>query len=164
MKIDKHTLGLSAKFAVASELCRRNIYAQLTLGLRKRIDLLVETESKMLRIQVKGKQGAEWPNLKGISGKDIFLVLVDYFGKRIDERADFYILTPKDWMDYVKSQVQFFRERGKKVEIDKEGVPIWVDQIKHGEPYRGIGIKAREVQKHREKWNKILKKVKVKVQ
>jgi len=61
MKIPKDTLGLAAEFAVASELCRRNIYAQLTLGLRKRTDILVETERGMLRIQVKGKQGREWP-------------------------------------------------------------------------------------------------------
>jgi len=50
-KINKDILGLAAEFAVASELCRRNIYAQLTLGLRKRTDILIETEVAMLRIQ-----------------------------------------------------------------------------------------------------------------
>jgi hypothetical protein len=50
-KINKDILGLAGEFAVASELCRRNIYAQLTLGLRKRTDILVETEVGMLRIQ-----------------------------------------------------------------------------------------------------------------
>ena len=42
--LEKETLGLAAEFAVASELCRRGIYAQLTLGNRKRTDLLVDVE------------------------------------------------------------------------------------------------------------------------
>lgn len=70
MKISKDILGLAAEFAVASELCRRNIYAQLTLGFRKRTDILVETERGMSRIQVKGKQGKEWPGCKVIYGND----------------------------------------------------------------------------------------------
>jgi len=36
MPISKDILGLAGEFAVASELCRRGIYAQLTLGTRKR--------------------------------------------------------------------------------------------------------------------------------
>ncbi|GAH85546.1 unnamed protein product, partial [marine sediment metagenome] len=67
--VAKDILGLAAEFAVASELCRRNIYAQLTLGLRKRTDLLIETERGMLRVQVKGKQAREWPGVKGIYGE-----------------------------------------------------------------------------------------------
>jgi hypothetical protein len=41
MLISRNTLGLAAEFAVASELCRRNVYAQLTLGHQKRTDLLI---------------------------------------------------------------------------------------------------------------------------
>jgi hypothetical protein len=37
----KESLGLAAEFAVASELCRRWLFAQLTLGNKKRTDLLV---------------------------------------------------------------------------------------------------------------------------
>ena len=96
-KIEKSLLGLAAEYAVASELCRRNIYAQLTLGPRKRTDILVETETGMLRIQVKGKQGKEWPGVKGIYGKDAFLIFVDFEGKSDQERPDFYILTVEDW-------------------------------------------------------------------
>jgi len=50
MKIDRHTLGLSAEFAVASELCRRNIYAQLTLGLRKNIVKIEENRVNLIPI------------------------------------------------------------------------------------------------------------------
>jgi hypothetical protein len=56
MAIAKENLGLAAEFAVASELCRRNMYAQLTMGTHKRTDILIEGKSRMLSIQVKGKQ------------------------------------------------------------------------------------------------------------
>ena len=57
--IAKDILGLTAEFACDSELCRRNIYTQLTLGSQKRTDLSTETEKGTLRIQVKGKQAGE---------------------------------------------------------------------------------------------------------
>ena len=81
MKIERQNLNLAAEFAAASELCRRNIYAQLTLGLRKRTDLLVDKPERMIRIQVKGKQVTTWPNCRGVYGSDI-LVLVDYHKKK----------------------------------------------------------------------------------
>jgi hypothetical protein len=97
MSISRTTLGLAAEFAVASELCRRNIYAQLTLGYQKRTDLLIfGPQDKLLRIEVKGKQGRYFPNCKGIYGENIFIVFVDYEGKNEFERPDFYILSPQD--------------------------------------------------------------------
>jgi len=59
-------LGLAGEYAVASELCRRVVYAQITLGKHKRADLLAETERAMVRIQAKAKQGREWPGCRGI--------------------------------------------------------------------------------------------------
>ena len=136
MKISKDILGLAAEFAVASELCRRDIYAQLTLGQRKRTDILVETEKTMLRIQVKGKQGKEWPLVKGISGKDIFLVFVDFENKKENERPDFYILTVKDWGKLLGSEEKKQGPRPDiKPEMIKEYKERW-DKIK-----KAVGIK-----------------------
>jgi hypothetical protein len=73
--------------------------AQLTLGNRKRTDLLVEDDRGMLRIQVKSKQGREWPGVKGIFGNDIVLVFVDFQYKDTHERPDFYVMTSDDWTD-----------------------------------------------------------------
>lgn len=88
MAIDKSILGVAGEFAVAAELCRRGIYAQLTLGHRKRTDLLVVSETgRMYRIEVKAKQGRDWPNCRGISGQDSFLVFVDSAGKQDTEAA-----------------------------------------------------------------------------
>jgi hypothetical protein len=94
--LDRHTLGLAAEFAVASELCRRNIYAQLTLGLRKRTDILIEAENRMLRVQVKGKRYRHWPAVKGICSHDMFLVFVAYHNKQDNDRPDFYIFNYDD--------------------------------------------------------------------
>lgn len=38
--IDRTLLGVAGEFSVATELCRRNIYAQPTFGNQKRVDLL----------------------------------------------------------------------------------------------------------------------------
>jgi hypothetical protein len=42
VKLSKESVGLAGEYAVASELCRRGHYAQLTLGSHKKTDILVE--------------------------------------------------------------------------------------------------------------------------
>jgi hypothetical protein len=151
MKLSKDILGLAAEFAVASELCRRNIYAQLTLGLRRRTDILVETEVGMLRIQVKGKQGREWPGCKGIYGKDIVLVFVDFETKKENERPDFYILTVEDWKELIKKElIQTGKVARGEVTIDERNMPTWKK-----EGYQGMGITPERIKEHQEKWDKI---------
>lgn len=46
MKLSKELIGLAGEYAVASELCRLEVYAQLTLGSHKQTDILVETETQ----------------------------------------------------------------------------------------------------------------------
>ncbi|MFC1957008.1 hypothetical protein ACFLVY_01765 [Chloroflexota bacterium] len=150
MKVARETLGLAAEFATASELCRRDVYAQLTLGLRKRTDLLIETETRMLRVQVKGKQSRVWPACRGVCGEDIVLVFVDFEKKEDCERPDFYILTPKDWQELLDRELMLPGkvDRGE-VSIDKQNVPIWKDG------YRGMSIKPTMIQEQKERWDKI---------
>lgn len=159
MKISKSTLGLAAEFAVASELGRRNIYAQPTLGLQKRTDLLIfGADNKLLKLEVKGKQGKDWPNCKGIYGDNVMLVFVDFAGKGEFERPDFYILTVQDWLDFVKEAMAKYSE--KKIILDERNVPIWTTEINaRGQPYRGMGVSPGQIQKHKEKWNKIIEAV-----
>jgi hypothetical protein len=159
MKISPSTLGLAAEFAVASELCRRNIYAQLTLGHQKRTDLLIFGEDKrLLRIEVKGKQGKDWPNCTGIYGDNVMLVLVDFAGKGELERPDFYILTVEDWIGFVKREIA--NHSKKRIKLDEHNVPVWLDEVnKNGQPYRGMGITRDKIQNHRDKWDKIGKAI-----
>lgn len=152
--IEKEYLGLAAEYAVASELCRRSIYAQLTLGTRKRTDLLVETDTRMLRIQVKAKQGNSWPNCRGIYGENTALVLVDYEGKEELEKPDFYVLTVEDWIDLVRRECGHGIATGDIV-IDAENIPVWLKQVKNGKPYKGMGVSASQVGAHKEYWDKL---------
>jgi hypothetical protein len=149
-QLSKETLGLAGEYAVASELCKRGIYAQLTLGNRKRTDLLVETDESMLRVQVKSKQKREWPGMKGITGNDIVLVLVDFEKKSVDSRPDFYVLTSADWSQVIDARcIQPGHVKKGEVTISDCNVPTWSDG------YVGVGIKSADVHAYKEKWDKI---------
>jgi hypothetical protein len=146
----KETLGLSAEYAVASELCRRGIYAQLTLGNRKRTDLLLDVDcGRMLRVQVKAKQGREWPAVKGVFGSGIVLVLVDFERKTVRERPDFYILTPAYWRNFIRIEMikSGMVERGEVV-LSDELVPTYRDG------WVGTSLRTSHVDRHKEKWEK----------
>ena len=154
--IPKNTVGIAAEYAVASELARRGIYAQLTLGNQKRTDLLIFADNAApIRIEVKGKQGRDWPHCKGVSGDHTLLVLVDFRNKAETERPDFYILTADDWLTYVKSVAAEYLH--KKITVDAQNIPTWTTEInKYGQAFRGMSIFADSVIDHKEKWCKIV--------
>jgi hypothetical protein len=135
-------IGLAAEFAVASELLRRGIYAQITFGNRKRTDILVMNEQEVFtRIEVKSKRGNEWPNCKGIYGDRVYLVFVDFAKREVNERPDFYILNTEDWLKAVKKRIKQLKalapekKRYKNITIDKRNVPVWHNEInKYGQP------------------------------
>lgn len=146
-KIPRETLGLAGEFSVASELCKRGIYAQLTLGNRKRTDLLVDNGLDVLRVEVKSKQGPEWPGVKGISRDDAIIVFVDFAEKASLQRPDFYILTFKDWKALVRKK---FREQPTgSVELNADFALVWNDG-----KYVGMGIHPTHIKKHFEAWEK----------
>jgi hypothetical protein len=158
-KISKEHLSLAGEFAVASELCRRGIYTQLTLGTRKKTDLLIDTESKMARIQVKTKNVGNWPFCKGIYGDDIVLVFVDYQGKRLDGEPDFYmpdfyILTSKDWETLVKKELEKKISKGE-VKLNSENCPIYINRPVNRKGNRGMDVTPRQIAEHRGRWEKI---------
>ena len=147
MKLERSILGLAAEYAVASELCKRNVYAQLTLGVKKRTDILAETEKEMFRIQVKGKQDEYWPAVKGIYGKDMFLVLVDFQNKQENERPDFYILTVEDWKHFMATGMEY----KEKVTIDER-----TNKPTKSDGFEGANVKPSMVTECLEKWEKII--------
>lgn len=156
--IKKELVGIAAEFAVASELGRRNVFAQPTFGHLKRTDLLVASENgRPLRIEVKGKQGNDWPGCKGIpNDQSSVLVLVDFKGKNDTQRPDFYILTFADWKALVDWGITEAKEKHPNVDIelyDKDGwyYPIWKAQ----HDYRGMGLNLKLVEKFKEQWDKI---------
>ncbi|MYM30677.1 hypothetical protein GTP58_20295 [Duganella sp. CY15W] len=146
-KIPRETLGLAGEFAVASELCKRGVYAQLTLGNRKRTDLLVDNGTDVLRVEVKSKQGPEWPGVKGISRDDAIIVFVDFAAKSVLQRPDFYILTFKDWKAFVRKKRRDSPPGS--VELTKDFSLVWNDG-----KYVGVGIRPKHIDKHFEAWGK----------
>jgi hypothetical protein len=145
MKLSKELLGLAGEYAVASELCRHEVYAQLTLGRHKQTDILVETETRMLRISVKAKQGNEWPSILGLYRADDFLVLVDLKSKSDTERPDFYVLNLDDWKLLISEE----RTRKPAIAVDKQ------NRITYPDGWRGLNIKPGMVRDAKEQWSKI---------
>ncbi len=154
-EISKETLSLAGEYAVASELCKRGIYAQLTLGTRKRTDILVESDEAMLRIQVKAKQKSVWPLIKGVYGDDMVLIFVDFENKNLLERPDFYILNAIDWKDFVTKDGWVAEEVSEgRFKLDDKNIPISIP--KEGKDgWKGVNIQPDEVIKHKERWDKI---------
>jgi hypothetical protein len=159
--MQRQMVGLAAEFAVTSELCRRDVYAQLTFGHQKRTDLLVfHEDGELLRIEVKGQQGGSWPNCRGIYDSNAIMVLVDFYKKSLHERHDFYVLTVVDWVEFVQSEIKRLGAKGQFVELDSHNVPMWPEQVsKNGEPYKGLGIAPGQIQEHKEKWKKIVQRL-----
>lgn len=159
MKIEKSILGIAGEFAVATELCRRNIYAQLTLGNLKRVDLLtLSNTGRFLKIEVKTKQGPSWPSVKGLSRQDAFLVLVDFEGKNNTERPDFYVLSSEDWCAVAKDHIENYlaKHPGRTAHVDADCCPIFPEELNRaGKPYSGCSVRVTEVNGYRDAWSKI---------
>jgi hypothetical protein len=145
----KELVGLAGEYAVASELCRRGLYAQLTLGNRKKVDLLVAyPDGSYATVEVKAKQAQFWPAVKGLSPKEKnrFLVFVDFQRKGSDERPDFYVLNSEDWGAWVRTKLA-----GSKVELSEDNVPFWPG----GKGFFGVDASAEEIKDFAEQWKKI---------
>ncbi len=119
---DKELTNLAGEYVVASELCRRGHYAQLTLGNHKKADLMVVSGREFFNVSVKAKKGRVWPGVKGIWEPNDILVFVDFKGKSDDVRPDFYIVGVTQWKAIVKN-IQ--KTRGGTSTIDKENTLCW---------------------------------------
>lgn len=135
-------MGLTGEYAVASELCKRGYYAQLTLGNHKKTDLIVEyplteSERRLFRVSVKSKTGRTWPKVTGIWEKGDLLVFVDFHKKPSDERPDFYVLNVTAWKEVVRA-LQKTKNNGAKIDTTNTlhwegwyGCSVGVEDVKH---------------------------------
>lgn len=146
--IPKETLGLAGEYAVASELCRRGLYSQLTLGNHKRTDILVESEKCVLRISVKAKQGYDWPAVNGPVRPEDFIVFVDFAKKDLAEKLDFYVMNLEDWGRFLNQEFARYAAKGRELQF-QNGVVMAHDGL------RGISISAKQISAHKDRWDKI---------
>lgn len=104
--LHKSNTGIAAEFMVAGELARRGYNVTLTFGNTKSIDLLIEKETKIISVQVKGiqrKKSICWNlSLKNLNNKDMIYVLVNINADTL-EPAEFFILTEKEVKQSFKS-------------------------------------------------------------
>ena len=130
-------------------MCKRGIYTQLTLGNKKRTDLLVERNGIFIGVEVKSKQTNKgWPAIKGISEEQSLLVFVDFHNKNELERPHFYILTAKEWRKIALKRAR----QNPTLSVGNDNVPRWEDESS----WIGIQIKVEDIQKHFEKWGKFI--------
>jgi hypothetical protein len=159
MKINKSILGVAGEYYVAAELGKRNIYAQLTLGNQKRTDLLIfsEDNGKLLKVEVKCKQGLEWPNCKGIFQQDTYIVFVDFKDIQETQRPDFYILNTDDWKKLVINKEREYKVKfpDRKTKIENNVLVLLSEKNNQGKPYLGCGIKPKDIEQFKERWDKI---------
>ncbi|MEM0235752.1 hypothetical protein [Thermofilum sp.] len=103
---------------------------------------------KEVRIEVKAKQGREWPGVRGIVGSQTLLIFVDFENKRDNERPDLYILDEKDWQDFLKKHVI---SNPKLDQIIEGYIPRWKDG------YIGTSVRPHRIIEHKEKWEKLVR-------
>ncbi len=144
-RVDKSLLGLAGEYVVASEICRRGFHAQITFGRWKNTDVVAVNikNGKTVLIEVKTKQGSEWPKVMGVKGFNRVQILVDYENKNLLERPDFYVLDEDFWRKYIekiRSKLKAVVETGDRI------IPVWPDE------WRGISIKPSHVKEYYERW------------
>ena len=86
------------------------------------------------------------------------MVFVDYQNRELSERPDFFVLTDKDWRTVLERRVNDYKAKNpeQRITITKENVSIFEDQIDHNNrPYKGIDIRAKDLTKYKESWDKI---------
>ena len=138
MSIPRETLGLAAEFAVASELCRWGLYAQLTLGNKKRTDLLVHNEetNTFLRIEVKAKQGrggSDWfIRLPKSNGTDTVYMLVSVPTGDLDKPGTprVFLMKPEEISQAMESYQEDRHSRGTGDEKWQPAIR-WKDSLPH---------------------------------
>ncbi|HUW20694.1 MAG TPA: hypothetical protein VMW16_15460 [Sedimentisphaerales bacterium] len=143
-------LGLAGEYAVAAELCRQDIYCQLTLRNHKRTDLLADTGDQVYRISVKTKQKQKWPKIKGIWRKGELLVFVDYRSKEQSSPPDFYVLNVSAWKKVVARIKK--RVNDSRTKIDDENTLYWPASKGKNNGWVGCEVQIEDVIDYKDAW------------
>lgn len=147
--LSKEDVGLAGEYAVASELCKRGFYAQLTLGNHKKTDILVETDSNLFRVSVKSKTGNQWPSVKGIWAPGDLLIFVDFKGKTANERPDFYVLNVDKWQVVIKKLCK--DKSGSKID-KKTNTIYWPPWERNDKGWHGCSMCVKDVVEYKDCW------------
>jgi hypothetical protein len=104
-KLEKTQTGIASEFYAAGELGRLGYNVTLTFGNTKAIDLLVEKDNKVYKIQVKGIQTSKslcWNLNKTKVSEDTYFVLINLHVDQPKVKPEFFILTGKEALSLFK--------------------------------------------------------------
>jgi hypothetical protein len=158
MEISKNQLHKAGIDAVISELKKYGIPSLLPHSRSAKCHLFVSQKNQEVKLTVKAKQKTVWPAVKGLSGSNNFLILVDFEGKKPGEGPTFFVLDEADYKKLADAKLTKVKNRNpnKRVNLDGNKTVVWVDEIgKDGESYKGIAIQVDDVNPCLEKWDKI---------
>ena len=151
--MDKELVGLAGEYAVASELCRLGLYCQLTLGNRKKTDLLVDSGENLFRVSVKSKQKNTWPSVKGIWQTGDLLVFVDYKDKQIGTPPDFYVVDVSTWKKVLENKIKELEDP--RIRIDDKNTMYWPGEEGEKNAWTGCSISISDIEDYKDNWSVI---------
>lgn len=96
LKLEKNQTGIASEFYVAGELSRLGYNVTVTFGNTKSIDLLIQKDTELFKVQVKGIQTTKsicWNLDKTKVTSDIYYVLINLHVDRPEMKPDFFVLT-----------------------------------------------------------------------
>ncbi|MEI6950271.1 group I intron-associated PD-(D/E)XK endonuclease [Paraflavisolibacter sp. H34] len=99
LKLEKTQTGIASELYAAGELCRRGYNVTLTFGNTKAIDLLVQKDQLVLKVQVKGiqrKKSICWTLDKTKVTDDIYFVLVNLHVDQPTAKPEFFVFNGKE--------------------------------------------------------------------
>jgi hypothetical protein len=96
IKLEKSQTGIASEFYVAGELSRLGYNVTVTFGNTKAIDLLIEKDAVVYKVQVKGIQATRsicWTVDKTKVTPDLYFVLINLHVDQPEQKPDFFVLT-----------------------------------------------------------------------
>jgi hypothetical protein len=96
LKLEKNQSGIASEFYAAGELSRLGYNVTVTFGNTKSIDLLIQKDTELYKVQVKGIQATKsicWNLDKTKVTSDIYYVLINLHVDRPEAKPDFFVLT-----------------------------------------------------------------------
>lgn len=148
MKLETELVGLAGEYFVAAQLCQRGLYAQLTLGNHKSVDILVESpRGAIYRVSVKTKTGAQWMKVRGIHARNELMVFVDLANHV--QNPPVYVLSTREWRMVARGMAR----RKEDARFDsKTNTVFWPPSKGYPKGWHGCSVSVRDIQRFRGNW------------
>jgi len=105
IKLEKSQTGIASEFYVAGELYRLGYNVTITFGNTKAIDLLIQKDLEVYKVQVKGIQTTKsicWNVDKTKVTGDLYFVLINLHVDQPKQKPEFFILTGNEVIELFK--------------------------------------------------------------